>query len=125
MVFPEAAARGLLLVGPSHGGPAEILEQGALGFVADAFSPEALADVYARVVALTDSEADALRDAADRSCRQRFSELRLRRRWCLHTGSTDEHRTLVSKCRHGWTLASPQQAHQIHERRPVQECNSS
>ncbi len=65
MVFPEAAARGLLLVGPSHGGPAEILEQGALGFVADAFSPEALADVYARVVALTDSEADALRDAAD------------------------------------------------------------
>jgi len=74
MVFPEAAARGLLMVGPDHGGPVEILEQGRLGFVTDAFSPEGLSEAYRRICSLTDVDVDRLREAADTSCRQRFSE---------------------------------------------------
>ncbi|HQR29056.1 MAG TPA: glycosyltransferase family 4 protein [Anaeromyxobacteraceae bacterium] len=73
MVFPEAAARGLLLVGPDHGGPLEILEGGALGFTCDAFDPGALADVLERVAGLPDAEADRLRIAADRACRARYA----------------------------------------------------
>lgn len=73
MVYPEAAAHGLLLVGPDHGGPMEILEGGALGWVCDAFSPEALADALSRVWALGDAEADRRRADADRACRARYS----------------------------------------------------
>ncbi len=73
MVFPEAASRGLLLVGPDHGGPFEIMEEGKIGFASNAFSPEALADNLERIVALSDREVDDLRDAADNSCRARFS----------------------------------------------------
>ena len=74
MVFPEAAARGLIMVGPSHGGPLEILGQGEFGFVTDAFSPESLADVYNQIASVTDQEVDRSRTAADQSCRQRFAE---------------------------------------------------
>ena len=73
MVFPEAASRGLLLVGPNHGGPAEILEHGDLGFVVDAFAPDELASVFERIVALSDEQAHQLRERADRACRARFA----------------------------------------------------
>ena len=73
LVFPEAAARGLLLVGPDHGGPFEILEQGRLGFTTDPFAPEQLASALERVMSLSDVEVDRLRVAADESCRDRFS----------------------------------------------------
>lgn len=72
MVYPEAAAKGLLLVGPDHGGPLEILDGGRLGWTVDAFSPEALADALAQVWALDDAEVDRRREAADRACRSRF-----------------------------------------------------
>lgn len=72
MVFPEAAARGLLLIGPDHGGPTEILDGGRLGWMCDAFSPEALAETLAEVQALDDAAADRQRTEAHRACRERY-----------------------------------------------------
>jgi glycosyltransferase involved in cell wall biosynthesis len=72
MVYPEAAAKGLLLVGPDHGGPLEILDGGRLGWVVDAFSPRALADALEQVWSLDDAEVDRRREAADRACRARY-----------------------------------------------------
>ena len=74
MVYAEAAARGLLLVGPDHGGPFEILGGGKLGWVCDPFDPEAVSDALLRVWALSDAEVDARRVEADRACRSRYSE---------------------------------------------------
>jgi glycosyltransferase involved in cell wall biosynthesis len=72
MVYPEAAAKGLLLVGPDHGGPLEILDGGRLGWVVDAFSPDSLAGALEQVWSLDDSEVDRRREAADRACRSRY-----------------------------------------------------
>jgi glycosyltransferase involved in cell wall biosynthesis len=74
MVFPEAAARGLLLIGPDHGGPLEILDGGRLGWCVDAFEPEALAQALSQAAGLSHAEADRRRAEADRACRARFSE---------------------------------------------------
>ena len=74
MVFPEAAARGLLMIGPDHGGPLEILDNGRLGWCVDAFSPEALAQALSQVASLSDAEADRRRAQADHACRARFAE---------------------------------------------------
>ena len=73
MVYPEAAAKGLLLVGPDHGGPLEILDGGRLGWIIDAFSPEALCSVLDEIWSLDDAEVDRRREAADRACRNRFA----------------------------------------------------
>jgi glycosyltransferase involved in cell wall biosynthesis len=73
MVFPEAAAHGLLLVGPNHGGPLEILDGGRLGWVCDAFSPEALAQAFAEIWRLDDATVDRRREQADRACRARYT----------------------------------------------------
>lgn len=72
MVYPEAAAKGLLLIGPDHGGPLEILDGGRLGWAVDAFSPEALAGALDEVWSLDDAEVDRRREAADRACRSRY-----------------------------------------------------
>jgi glycosyltransferase involved in cell wall biosynthesis len=72
MVYPEAAAKGLLLVGPDHGGPLEILDGGRLGWAIDAFSPEALGEALDQIWSLDDAEVDRRREAADRACRSRF-----------------------------------------------------
>jgi glycosyltransferase involved in cell wall biosynthesis len=74
MVFPEAAARGLLLVGPDHGGPFEIMDGGGLGWPCDPFSPEALADALFEISGLSDADVDRRRGKADRACRDRYSE---------------------------------------------------
>ncbi|WP_306600665.1 glycosyltransferase family 4 protein [Geothrix sp. 21YS21S-2] len=73
MVYPEAAARGLLLIGSDHGGPCEILEGGDLGWVCDPFSPGALAEALGAVAALGDGEVDRRRQRTDDACRGRFS----------------------------------------------------
>jgi glycosyltransferase involved in cell wall biosynthesis len=75
MVFPEAAARGLLLVGPNHAGPNEILDGGRLGWTCDAFEPAALAEVFERVAASSDADVNAMRTRADAACRSRYSEV--------------------------------------------------
>jgi len=74
MVFPEAAARGLLLVGPDHGGPFEIIDGGKLGWACDPFSPDSIAEAFAEIWALSDTEVDRRRAAADQGCRARYSE---------------------------------------------------
>ena len=73
MVFPEAAARGLLLLGPDQGGPREILEDGRIGQMADPLDPEQIADALARIWATPDATLDALRERAVASCQARFS----------------------------------------------------
>ncbi len=72
MVFPEAASRGLLMVGSNHGGPREILEDGAIGELCDPFDADSIASAIKRTLALTDSQADSRRIAADASVRARF-----------------------------------------------------
>lgn len=74
MVFPEAAARGLLLVGPDHGGPLEILEGGEVGQACDAFDPEAAAEAMLRSLALDDAAVDRRRASAEARCRERYAE---------------------------------------------------
>lgn len=73
LVFPEAGARGLLLVGPDHGGPLEILEGGRHGWCVDPFDPEAIAEAFEQAGALSAGEAARRREQADRSFRARFS----------------------------------------------------
>jgi glycosyltransferase involved in cell wall biosynthesis len=73
MVFPEAAAHGLLLVGPDHGGPLEILDGGRFGWLCDAFSPEALAEAFAQVWSLDNASVNRRRAEADRACRARYA----------------------------------------------------
>ncbi len=73
MVFPEAAANGLLLIGPDHGGPMEILDGGRLGWVCDAFSPAAFAARLEEIWALDDQTVNVRRCAADRACRARYA----------------------------------------------------
>jgi glycosyltransferase involved in cell wall biosynthesis len=72
MVYPEAAAKGLLLVGPDHGGPLEILDGGRLGTVVDPFSVEDLAEALGEIWSLGDAEVEQRRDRADQACRARY-----------------------------------------------------
>lgn len=72
MVYPEAAARGLLLIGPDHAGPVEILDGGDLGFLCDPFEPRALAEILERIEAMSDADIDRLRSRADSACRSRY-----------------------------------------------------
>jgi len=73
MVFPEAMARGLLVLGPDHGGPLEILDGGRLGEVVDALNPDAIAEGLSRLSRLSDVDADRRRSEALLAARQRFS----------------------------------------------------
>ncbi|HEX6274491.1 MAG TPA: glycosyltransferase family 4 protein [Polyangiaceae bacterium] len=73
MVFPESMARGLLVLGPNHGGPLEILDGGRLGEAVDPLDPEAVADGLFRIARLSNADADARREAAASSVKERFS----------------------------------------------------
>lgn len=73
MVFAEAALAGQVVVGPDHGGPREILEDGRYGVVADAFAPEALAAALERAHGLGDAEAALLRARAREACLRRYA----------------------------------------------------
>jgi len=86
MVFPEAAARGLLLIGPDHGGPVEILEDGRFGACVPVFEPAALAEALQAIEGLTDLEVDRRREATDSACRGRYGPtavVPLLRAWIL------------------------------------------
>jgi glycosyltransferase involved in cell wall biosynthesis len=73
LVFPEAMARGLLALGPDHGGPAEILDHGKLGELVDPLEPDAVAGGLARLRRLTDAEVSDRRARADAAVRARYS----------------------------------------------------
>jgi glycosyltransferase involved in cell wall biosynthesis len=73
LVFPEAMTRGLLALGPDHGGPAEILEHGKLGEVVDPLEPDAIAGGLARIRRLSDAEVQKRRELADAACRERYA----------------------------------------------------
>ena len=72
MVFVEAMLRGLVVVGPDHGGPIEILEGGALGFTSSVVEPAGLADRLEEILLLSDAEIDRRRERAHRACLDRF-----------------------------------------------------
>ena len=63
---------GLLLAGPDHGGPAEILD--GLGWTLPALSPEALCQALDQAWNLDEAELQRRRERADRACRQRYGE---------------------------------------------------
>ena len=73
LVFPEAMARGLLALGPDHGGPAEILDHGKLGELVDPLDPDSIAGGFARLRRLTDAEVAKRRTQADAACRERYA----------------------------------------------------
>ena len=73
LVFPEAIARGLLVLGPNHGGPAEILEHGKYGEVVDPLEPDAIAGGFARIRRLSDADVERRRAEADAACRARYA----------------------------------------------------
>jgi glycosyltransferase involved in cell wall biosynthesis len=72
MVFPEAALRGLLVVGPDHGGPREILDDGRLGWTVDPLAAEAVGGALAEAWRLSHAEADRRRRALADACRARY-----------------------------------------------------
>lgn len=73
MVYPEAAAQGLLLVGPDHGGPREILRDGELGWQCEALDPAAFRSALEAILATSDADLELRREEADQACRSRFS----------------------------------------------------
>lgn len=73
MVFTEAMARGLLCVGPDHGGPTEILDNGTLGWTVNAFAPQAVADALQAIADLPTAVANHCRESARASVAERFS----------------------------------------------------
>lgn len=73
MVFPEAAAAGMLLVGPDHGGPWEILGGGEFGWCVPPHSPVALAEALYAAWRTPDGEVERLRGRAMEACAARFS----------------------------------------------------
>lgn len=73
MVFPEAAARGLIMIGTDHAGPAEILDGGALGYLCDPFAPEALCEQLQRIAAESDVHHDGMRARCAEACVSRYS----------------------------------------------------
>jgi glycosyltransferase involved in cell wall biosynthesis len=77
LVFPESAAHGLLLVGPDHGGPLEILEAGRFGWTCDPFDPRAVAAALEQICRLSDEEVERRREEADRAVRQRYAPDRI------------------------------------------------
>lgn len=86
MVFPEAAARGLLLLGPDQGGPVEILEGGQFGACLPVFEPEVLAEALDAIERLPDASVDARRREADTAFRSRYGRdaiLPMLRTWVL------------------------------------------
>ncbi len=72
LVFAEAAAHGLVMIGPDHGGPREILRDGAAGLLADPFDPMSVARAFSRYATMDTQERDRLRRAAYEQAAARF-----------------------------------------------------
>jgi glycosyltransferase involved in cell wall biosynthesis len=73
LVFAEAAAAGLVLLVPDHGGPRETAMDGKGGILVDIFDTDAVAKAFAHLVALSDSDRESLRRTAFEGVRTRFN----------------------------------------------------
>lgn len=80
MVFVEAAARGVIAIGPDHGGPAEILEGGEGGILVDAFDPGAFAIALERLLELPSEAVLGSRQHAYRNAVVQFALANLGKR---------------------------------------------
>jgi glycosyltransferase involved in cell wall biosynthesis len=72
LVFAEAAGAGLVLIGPDHGGPLEILDSGRVGLLANPFDSASIADAFRRFRSLAAEERESLRRMAFTAARERF-----------------------------------------------------
>ena len=72
LVFAEAAAAGLVLVAPDHGGPREVALDGRGGVLIDIFDPQNIAMALSRVLELSPAEREQLRQEAFVGTRARF-----------------------------------------------------
>jgi glycosyltransferase involved in cell wall biosynthesis len=77
LVFAEAAATGLVVVAPDHGGPREIALDGLAGILIDVFDPEHIATAFERALDLTPLERERLRVAAFEGAKARFDSIHL------------------------------------------------
>jgi glycosyltransferase involved in cell wall biosynthesis len=82
LVFAEAAAAGLVLIAPDHGGPREIALDGRAGILADPFDTASVARAFTRLAALGTAERETLRHAAFEGARRRFDRRALGARLC-------------------------------------------
>jgi glycosyltransferase involved in cell wall biosynthesis len=80
LVFAEAAAAGLVTIAPDHGGPREVVLDGAAGLLADPFDAGSVAAAFTRFAALTGEARERLRRAAFEGARARFDRRQLPQR---------------------------------------------
>ena len=72
LVFAEAAAAGLVLLAPDHGGPRETALDGEGGLLVDSFDSAAVADGFVRLISLPGAVREQMRRRAFQGVRARF-----------------------------------------------------
>lgn len=77
LVFAEAAAAGLVMIAPDHGGPREIALDGSAGILIDIFNSEDIAAAFARLADLNQVERERLRQNAFDGAKARFDRAHL------------------------------------------------
>ena len=73
----EAAAAGLVMIVPDHGGPREIALDGGGGIMTDIYDPEDIAAAFARLVDLSPDEREKFRQRSFDGAKARFDWARL------------------------------------------------
>jgi glycosyltransferase involved in cell wall biosynthesis len=87
LVFAEAAAAGLVMIAPDHGGPREITLDGRAGILIDIFDPLDIAAAFARLSDLSPCERERLRQSAFDATKARFDRAQLGARLAGHLHS--------------------------------------
>jgi glycosyltransferase involved in cell wall biosynthesis len=87
MVFTEAAAAGLLVLGPDHGGPLEILAGGRLGRLADPADPASIRDALLDLADTPQPEQRRRREELRRRCASLYGLSALREKLARHIRS--------------------------------------
>jgi glycosyltransferase involved in cell wall biosynthesis len=77
LVFAEAAAAGLVMIAPDHGGPRETALEGRAGILIDIFDPDDIAAAFARLVDLSQDERERFRQNAFEGAKARFNRAQL------------------------------------------------
>jgi glycosyltransferase involved in cell wall biosynthesis len=84
LVFAEAAAAGLVIIAPDHGGPREISLDGGGAILIDIFDPADIAAAFERLLDLSPGERERLRQCAFDGTRARFDRAQLGARLEYH-----------------------------------------